>query len=878
MLLNPIRYLVWFLGRVALALRYRVTVAGRDAVRAYPAPYLFLPNHPAYADPPNVLAQLWRAFRPRPMLLETNFQNPVLGPIGWLMNAIKVPDLTSASAEARQRAEGAVATAVAALKQGDNVILWPSGRLTRDGAEHLGGTRAVADILAAMPAVTVVLVRTRGLWGSGFSWAHGTPPSIPRGLGRGVGVVLANLVALTPRRRVTLTLEAFPPAARPASTREDINPWLEAWYNADVKPEPPTYVPYHFAFGPRTYRYPPPKVANDLDLTGVTAETKAAVADLLAERLHRPLTAAELAPERTFLDLGIDSLDSMELTLAIEQRFGFAGSRMPTSVGELWALAEGRLAAAPVEPAPAAWFAPPTGPPELVILGETVGAAFLNRVRANPTDVALCDDLAGVLTYRRLLLAATVLADRFDRIQDTHVGLMLPASVAGMTSLLALHLAGKVPVLLNWTTGPANMAHAVTLLGVSRVITSRRFVDRAQVTVPGVSLYFLEDVRATLTRGEKLHRLLDVTLFRGRTVRRLLATLDPDPHAQAVVLFTSGSEKAPKAVPLTHANVIADLRSSIPLLGLDRRHSGLVFLPLFHSFGHTVTGLLPVLSGFKAVFHPDPTDAGGLVQKCSAYKTTATAATPTFLGYLFDKAAPGDLDSLDVIVVGAEKCPPALFERAKKFAPNGRLMEGYGITECSPVVSVNPYHQIKQGTIGRALVDVHLAVRDLETDELLPSGRMGMLHVSGANVFGGYVGGDDSPFRDFDGRRWYVTGDLAELDADGYIVFHGRLKRFLKAGGEMISLPALEEPFARRYPPTEDGPRVAVEGVETPAGRRVVLFTVEDLTVQAANAILQDDGFRGVMRLDEVRRVDKVPVLGSGKTDYKVLRKMVEGG
>ena len=155
-----------------------------------------------------------------------------------------------------------------------------------------------------------------------------------------------------------------------------------------------------------------------------------------------------------------------------------------------------------------------------------------------------------------------------------------------------------------------------------------------------------------------------------------------------------------------------------------------------------------------------------------------------------------------------------------------------------------------------------------------------MFHVSGPNVFPGYLGDDVSdPFAEFDGKRWYVTGDLAAVDTDGYITFHGRLKRFLKAGGEMISLPALEEPFARKYPPTDAGPRVAVEGVELPnGGRKVVLFTTEDISERDANTLLQGEGFRGVMRLDEVRKVDAVPVLGTGKADYKQLRaKLTEG-
>jgi long-chain-fatty-acid--[acyl-carrier-protein] ligase len=179
--------------------------------------------------------------------------------------------------------------------------------------------------------------------------------------------------------------------------------------------------------------------------------------------------------------------------------------------------------------------------------------------------------------------------------------------------------------------------------------------------------------------------------------------------------------------------------------------------------------------------------------------------------------------------------------------------------------------------VGQPLPGVEVCAVDLETEAVLPPGRRGMLHVSGPIVFPGYIGYDGpSPFRERDGKRWYVTGDLAELDAEGTIRLSGRLKRFLKAGGEMISLPALEEPLAHRYPPTVEGPRVAVEGIETEGGgRHVVLFTTEPLGLREANAVLQEEGFRGVMRLDEVRHIEKVPVLGTGKTDYKVLRAQI---
>jgi long-chain-fatty-acid--[acyl-carrier-protein] ligase len=343
-----------------------------------------------------------------------------------------------------------------------------------------------------------------------------------------------------------------------------------------------------------------------------------------------------------------------------------------------------------------------------------------------------------------------------------------------------------------------------------------------------------------------------------------------------MVLFTSGSEKAPKAVPLTHANLLACQRGVVEVMDVALEDVVLSFLPAFHSFGLSITTLLPLLGGVRVDHHPDPTDAANLAHKIKAYGVTLLVGTPTFVNYILERAAPGSLDSLRLVVVGAERCPATLVERCRREAPSATVVEGYGITECAPVVSVNAPSAQRPGLIGKPLPGVALRVVDLESESVLPEGRMGMLQVSGPTVFPGYLNHDGpAPFVEEDGTRWYVTGDLGERDADGYPWFRGRLKRFLKAGGEMISLPALEEPFARLYAPTRDGPRVAVEGVEHEQGRRVVLFTTEALDLRDANALLLREGFRGVMRLDEVRRVDRIPILGTGKTDYKQLRALI---
>jgi long-chain-fatty-acid--[acyl-carrier-protein] ligase len=874
-MLQLLRYAFWLFAKLVLPRRYRLTVRGLEKLRDLKGPVLVLPNHPAFVEPVLVVMVLWPKLRPRPMIFESNFNNPLLYPLMKLINAVRVPDLEQASMEARTKTQTAVAEVIAGLKAGHNHILWPSGMLRRTAVERLGAARAVSDILRAVPEAQVVLVRSRGLWGSCFSYAYtGERPSLVSGLLGGAGLLLANLFFFMPRRNVEIIVQPIDRAELPPLRRETLNPWLEAWYNADG-PEEPTFVPYHFLFGPRTHTFPAPRGLAEADLSRVKPATKAAVAQILAEKLGRPLTDAEQNPETTLDALGLDSLDRMELTLRVERHFGFSSEQSPASVGQLWVLAEGLVEKGPPKPPPPAWFQPPSDTGPLEVKGATIPEAFVTRALLHRRDVAAADDLSGAVTYERMLVGVLTMARRFAELPGANVGLMLPASVACDVAFLALHMAGKLPVMLNWTTGPANLAHAVTAMGLSHVVTSRRFLDRSGVVIERVEYVFVEELRQKIGRLELLRTLLRVRLFPGG-IRSSVPHVSPDSFA--VVLFTSGSEKAPKTVPLTHDNILSDQRNGLRVMNLTRRDSFLGFLPMFHSFGLTVIGLLPLFSGMPVVHHADPTDAAGLVRKIASYRPTILVGTPTLVGYLLERAKPGELNSLRLIIVGAEKCPAAVFERCARVAPGAAVLEGYGVTECSPVVTINPPAAIRPGTIGKPLPGIEVCVVDLETNEVLPPNRMGMLLVSGPTVFPGYLGHEGpQPFQERDGKRWYVTGDLAEIDTDGYLTFRGRLKRFLKAGGEMISLPALEEPFERLYPPTQDGPRVAVEGVEHDGGRRIVLFTTEPLSLMEANARLLAEGFHGVMRLDEVRRVEAIPVLGTGKTDYKILRALLTG-
>ena len=903
-MVDAIRFVFFLLTRLVVPLRYTIHVLGWEKIRSLKGPVLLLPNHPAWIDPVLILATFYGTFRPRTVLYDENFPLVIRSLLVKMLRGVAIPNLSRPSEQAHQRTELAIAEVIAGLRRGENFLMWPSGRAERDGVERLGAVSALTEILREVPEANVVLVQTRGVWGSMFSYARtGQMPRLGRCLWNGAMLLACNLFVLMPRRHVTITVERLdrkllpplekldvvpvakdprvhgaespnkPPAA--ARERDQINRWFEKWYNP-AGPEIPTYVPYHFLFGPKSYTFPASPKLNGGEFTSdeILPETATAIAEMFSAKLGRVLTADQLKPETKLEDLGLDSLQRMDLVFAVEQRFDVSSDSTPDSMGQLMALAEGHSKKV-ARKAPPKWFRPPSRQELPQIFGQTIPEAFVTRALLNLRDVAAADDFSGVVTYERLLVGTLLMSRRFARLPQLKIGLMLPASVASDMMLFGLYLSNKLPVLLNWTTGPANLRHSVELTGITYVISSRALRDRlgTSAEIQGVTFLDVEDLQRHIGWMAKLYWLLRVRLM-PETVRRLVPKQQPD--TQAVILFTSGSEKAPKGVPLTHANVMSNLRMIPSVLDLTNRDSFLGFLPMFHSFGLTATGLFPILSGVRVVHHPDPTDVAALTKKIADYLPTVTVGMPSMIGHLFDRATSGELHSLKLIVVGAEACPASLYTKACVMAPNALILEGYGVTECSPLIAGNHRTAYRPGTVGQPLPGVEVCVLDLETKKVLPSEAMGILLVNGPGVFNGYLGDEQSPFEYHDGKRWYVTGDLVAIDSDGFIHFHGRLKRFIKAGGEMISLPALEEPFTRRYPPDKNGPHVAVQGVETATGRNIVLFTNESISLTDANACLAQDGFRGVMRLDAVQRLDKIPLLGTGKIDYRQLKTLLK--
>jgi long-chain-fatty-acid--[acyl-carrier-protein] ligase len=790
------------------------------------------------------------------------------------MGARTLPDVGRYGEACRPEVERVLAECIEGLRNGENLLLYPGGHLMHACHEDLGGTSAVESILEQAPDVRVVLIRTRGIWGSSFSWASGAPPHLMSVLRRGAGYLLANFLFFAPRRRVSVELRE--PADLPRTQgRAALNRYMEAFYNDGATPN--TYVPHTFWEGGGTRILPepePPRIEGDLN------EVPAATREVVMAQLKEQTGLAEVPETATLArDLGMDSLGRMELQMWIEREFGFhdIDPESLRTVADVLLAACGRTVGAgpkALKPVPAAWFKKSTKPAE-VPAGDTLTEVFLKQAARDPKRVLAADQTGGVRTFRGVLTGILALRPHFAALEGTYVGLMLPATAGASTLYLALLFAGKIPVMVNWTVGPRSLVHGLDLLGVKHVITAAQLVAKVESQGTDLSaikdrLVLLEELGKRLSKGAKLVALI-------KAYMNWSDLLEAPVHDTAVVLFTSGSESLPKAVPLTHANLLANVRDLAHFFAFSPDERMIGILPPFHSFGLNCTVILPFCTGFRVVYHPNPTEGLALARITEAYGVTMLVGTPTSLQGITRAAKDEQLRSLRTVITGAEKCPDSLYEVLARRWPKLTVQEGYGITECSPVISGNTENDPRRGSIGVLMDSVEHAIVDLDTGERVEPGKPGMLLVRGPSVFGGYLHHDGpSPFQDFEGKSWYRTGDLVRRDLDGIFYFAGRLKRFVKLGGEMVSLPAVEEALLARFGRADDEEIVlAVEATPVESNPELVLFAIRDIAREAANAAIRDAGLSPIHNIRLVKRIEKIPVLGTGKTDYRALKALL---
>jgi acyl-[acyl-carrier-protein]-phospholipid O-acyltransferase/long-chain-fatty-acid--[acyl-carrier-protein] ligase len=479
----------------------------------------------------------------------------------------------------------------------------------------------------------------------------------------------------------------------------------------------------------------------------------------------------------------------------------------------------------------------------------------------------MADSTGQDLTFARALTAALLLSGVIKRVaaDRRYVGLLLPASVGGALANVAASLAGKVPVNLNFTAGHDAMAAAIERCGIRTILTARAFVSKAGIEMID-GMVFVEDFLKAIPLPTKLRAALAVKMLPAALLARLYASRQA-PDDLAAIIFSSGSTGVPKGVMLTHRNILSNIDAAMQVFKLTDGDVMIGVLPFFHAFGFTATLWLPLVNGFGVVYHPNPTDAKTIGDLAGKYRGTIIISTPTFYSSYIRKIPPEQFAHIRYPVVGAEKLrQPIAMAFKERFGIE--LIEGYGCTEMSPVVAVNmPEHRPE--SVGRPLPGVHPT-----TGEGPLVGEEGMLLVSGPNRMLGYLDDPDLTAAAFHGE-WYVTGDIATVDADGFIRITDRLTRFSKVAGEMVPHMKVEEEIQALL---GEGHTATVVSIEDEArGERLIAFYSDPAITPARlwDRLTATSLPRlWIPKREDLRPIESIPSLGSGKVDLRRLRQI----
>ena len=445
---------------------------------------------------------------------------------------------------------------------------------------------------------------------------------------------------------------------------------------------------------------------------------------------------------------------------------------------------------------------------------------------------------------------------------------MVPTSAGCMLASLGTLMAGKIPVMINYSTGAdKNCIYAQDKIGFKTILTSRALLDK--IGCPLVDgMICLEDIMEGISIGNKLGAALKSKMPTS-TITKSFPHTDVDDTI--VILFTSGSEKDPKAVQLTHKNIASNLSDAMKTFRLTSDDIILSCLPMFHSFGQTVDFWLPIANGMTAVTYANPLDYKTIPGIMKEEKVTMVAATPIFLGGYLKESQEGDFTTLRIVIAGADKCHDWLRDGFKK-KHNIILLEGYGATETAPVVSANTPWDNKPGSIGLPFPSVQVKITDINTGEDLPPDKEGKILVKGDNVMKGYYDDiEETSLHITDG--WYDTGDMGVIDKEGYIWHRGRLKRFVKIGGEMVSLVKTESVLEELLP---DGVSCCV--VEIPdfkKGARLIAAVTQEVDEKEMRKKLSND-LPQINIPSKFLVFEELPKMGSGKMDFRSITDMVK--
>lgn len=494
---------------------------------------------------------------------------------------------------------------------------------------------------------------------------------------------------------------------------------------------------------------------------------------------------------------------------------------------------------------------------------------FVRNAKKLGDKIAIIDKTTkSEVPYARALIGALILNRKFQKYKDKYIGVMIPTSAGCALTSLGILMSGKIPVMINYSTGAeANAKYAQQKCGFKTIIASRALLEKIECPVLD-GMILIEDIMKGVTTGNKLRSALKSKLPAGMLLNSIHKG---DVDDTIAILFTSGSEKDPKAVQLTHRNIgsnIASFAEHVGISGEDIMLSNLVF---FHVFGLTVNLWTPFVMGMTNITYANPMDFKAICTIAREEKPTIMAGTPSFFWGYLQKSEPGDFKSLRIMVAGADKCPDALREGFMK-KHGAILLEGYGATETSPVISVNSHEFNRPGSIGKPIPNVEVRIENLDTGEACKPGEVGKILVKGDLVMKGYFGDPELTSEAIvDG--WYNTGDMGFLDEEGYLWHSGRYKRFAKIGGEMVSLVKVENVLEKHLP--EGVTCCVVEIPDESKGAKIVAAVTEKI-----NKVTVLKGMARELQNIELPReflvIEELPMMGTGKVNFRAVNEMVK--
>ena len=487
---------------------------------------------------------------------------------------------------------------------------------------------------------------------------------------------------------------------------------------------------------------------------------------------------------------------------------------------------------------------------------------FVETAKRFGNKLAIIDRTLGRrVTYSKALIGSLILSEKFKTYESGFLGIMLPTSAGAVLSILGALMSGRVPVMINYSTGAAqNADFAQTKCDFRTIVTARGLLEKIKCpVVPG--MVFLEDIMSGISLKDKLSALLRSKLPLSLLLKTLHGGTEDD---DVVVLFTSGSEKEPKAVPLSHGNIVSNVESISSMLNISHEDIFLANLPYFHVFGQTGNLWAPLYHGMTLVSCANPIDYKAICEIVREERCTLMVGTPSFLRGYVRKSEPGDFKSVRIALTGADKCPDAL---RKEFRGKHsiELLEAYGATETSPGISVNTPSENKPGSVGRPIPGVTVRIEHYETGEECRRGEIGKILVRGKNVMKGYF--DDFEQTSLHIRHgWYDTGDMGYMDEDGYLWHVGRLKRFLKIGGEMVSLIRVEDVLERFLPP--DVSCCVVEVPDHVKGAKIIAVVTHPLDEKSTLRRMAEH-LPNIALPRQFVVLEEIPKMASGKIDFR---------